>query len=199
MEGNKSIIAAVVAVLVLVGGGVGIYTLMQDDEDTTTTTTEQTTDTTAEAPAETEEEAAPSETVVDLAVATPTLSTLVTAVTTADLVDTLSGDGPFTVLAPTDDAFAAALEALDITAEELLARDDLADILTYHVIPASVLSSALDNGQEVTTVQGGTLTVEITDEGVFFVDANDGRAQVVTADVEASNGVVHIIDAVLLP
>ena len=115
------------------------------------------------------------------------------------MVETLSGEGPFTVLAPTDEAFANALEALGITAEELLAREDLGDILTYHVIATSVLSSDLTDGQEVETVQGGILTVDITEEGVFFVDANGGRAQVTTADVEASNGVVHIINAVLLP
>ncbi len=194
---NKSIIAAIIAVLVLIGGGIGIYALTQNDDEEETTTSEVAQQPASEpAPAE---EAQTEPTIVDLAVATPELSTLVTAVTTAGLVETLSGDGPFTVLAPTDDAFADALEALDITAEELLAREDLADILSYHVVSGSVLSSDLSDGQEVTTVQGGTLTVDITDEGVFFVDANDGRAQVTTADVTASNGVVHIIDAVLLP
>lgn len=195
---NKSMIAAIIAVLVLIGGGIGIYALTQNDEEEDTTTSEVQPQEQAPAPAP-EEAAAESNTIVDLAVATPELSTLVAAVTRANLVERLSGEGPFTVLAPTDAAFGDALEALDITAEELLAREDLGDILTYHVISGSVLSSDLSDGQEVTTVQGGTLTVDITDEGVFFVDANDGRAQVTTADVTASNGVVHIIDAVLLP
>ena len=192
---NKSMIAAIIAVLVLIGGGIGIYALTQnDDEEVTTAEVQQ--EAPAPAPAE---QAQSTSTIVDLAVATPELSTLVAAVTRANLVETLAGEGPFTVLAPTDAAFGDALEALDITAEELLAREDLADILTYHVISGSVLSSDLSDGQEVTTVNTGTLTVDITDEGVFFVDANDGRAQVTTADVEASNGVVHVIDAVLLP
>jgi transforming growth factor-beta-induced protein len=194
-KSSKSVIVAIIAVLVLIGGGIGIYTLTQDDE-TDTTTSEVTQN---ENPAPAEEEAAPSQNIVELAVATPQLSTLVAAVTQAGLVDTLTGEGPFTVLAPDDNAFAAALEALNLTAEELLAREDLGDILTYHVISGSVLSSALTNGQVVTTVQGGELTVDITEAGVFFVDANGGRAQVTTADVVASNGVVHIIDAVLLP
>lgn len=191
---NKPVIAAIIAVLVLIGGGLGIYALTQNDDDEVVETTQV-----EQAPAETEEEAAPSQTVVDLAIATPQLSTLVAAVTEAGLVETLSGEGPFTVLAPTDDAFAAALEALNLTAEELLASEDLSNILTYHVIGANVLSSDLTNGQVVETVNGATLTVDITDAGVFFVDASGGRAQVTTADVVASNGVVHIIDAVLLP
>ena len=193
---NKSVVAAIIAVLVLIGGGIGIWALTQSDDEEETTVTEVQEQQPAPAPVE---EAQVSNTIVDLAVATPELSTLVAAVTRANLVETLSGEGPFTVLAPTDEAFANALEALGITAEELLAREDLGDILTYHVIAASVLSSDLTDGQEVETVQGGILTVDITEEGVFFVDANGGRAQVTTADVEASNGVVHIINAVLLP
>lgn len=195
---NKSMIAAIVAVLILIGGGIGIYALTQNDDETTTTTSEVTENTNE---SETTEEAEPaqSQTVVDLAVATPDLSTLVTAVTEAELVETLSGTGPFTVLAPTNAAFAALPEG---TLDTLLQPENQADlqaVLTYHVIAGSVLSSALSDGQVVETVNGGSLTVDITDDGVFFVDANGGRAQVTTADVEASNGVVHIIDAVLLP
>jgi uncharacterized surface protein with fasciclin (FAS1) repeats len=193
---NKPVIAAIIAVLVLIGGGLGIYALTQNDDEETTETTSQV----EQAPVEeTEEEAAPSQTVVDLAIATPELSTLVTAVQAAELVETLSGDGPFTVLAPTNDAFAALPEGTLDTLLQPENIEDLQGVLTYHVIGASVLSSDLTNGQVVETVNGGTLTVEITDAGVFFVDANGGRAQVTTADVVASNGVVHIIDAVLLP
>ena len=193
MENNKGLIAALVAVLAIAAIGIGVWAFTGSDDE------EATTDEVVQVEESQEVVEAPSQNIVELAVATPQLSTLVLAVTEAGLVDTLSGEGPFTVLAPDDDAFAAALSALGITAEELLAREDLADILTYHVIAADVMSSDLTNGQVVTTVQGGTLTVDITDEGVFFVDANGGRAQVTTADVEASNGVVHIIDAVLLP
>jgi len=81
----------------------------------------------------------------------------------------------------------------------LLAREDLADILTYHVIPANVLSTDLADGQVVVTVNGSELTVSITEEGVFFVDTNNRSAQVTTADVATSNGTVHIINNVLLP
>jgi uncharacterized surface protein with fasciclin (FAS1) repeats len=192
---NKPVIAAIIAVLVLIGGGLGIYALTQNDDEEAADTTSQTEQT----PAEETEEAAPSQTVVDLAIATPQLSTLVTAVQAAGLVETLSGEGPFTVLAPTNDAFAALPEG---TLDTLLLPEnvaDLQDVLTYHVIGANVLSSDLTDGQVVETVNGGSLTVEISDAGVFFVDANGGRAQVTTADVVASNGVVHIIDAVLLP
>lgn len=193
MENNKGLIAALVAVLAIAAIGIGVWAFTGSDDE------EATTDEVVQVEESQETVEAPSQNIVELAVATPQLSTLVLAVTEAGLVDTLSGEGPFTVLAPDDDAFAAALSALGITAEELLAREDLADILTYHVIAADVMSSDLTDGQVVTTVQGGTLTVDITDEGVFFVDANGGRAQVTTPDVEASNGVVHIIDAVLLP
>ncbi len=198
MESNKGMIAALITALVVVGAGVGIYMWANNDDDTNETASSEVAQPETQ-PEPAESETAPSQNIVELAVATPQLSTLVAAVTEAELASTLSGDGPFTVLAPDDAAFAAALEALDITAEELLAREDLADILTYHVIAAEVMSSDLTDGQVVTTVQGGTLTVDITDEGVFFVDANGGRAQVTTADVKASNGVVHIINAVLLP
>ena len=193
---NKSMVAAIIAVLVLIGGGIGIYALTQNDDEDDTTTTSEVEESTPEEP---ETEATTDPTIVDLAVATPDLSTLVTAVQAADLVDTLAGPGPLTVLAPTNDAFAA---LPDGTLDNLLLpenQSDLQDVLTYHVIAAEVFAQDLTNGQEVTTVQGGTLTVEINDEGVFFVDTNNGRAQVTTADVEASNGVVHIIDAVLLP
>jgi len=141
---------------------------------------------------ETEETA--TSTIVETAVATESLSTLVAAVTEANLVDTLNSDGPFTVFAPTDEAFAALLSELGVTADELLARDDLGDILTYHVVPAKALSGDLTDGQVITTVQGQDLTVKIEDGMVMINDA-----MVITADVETSNGVVHIIDSVLLP
>ena len=177
--------------------GVGVYALTREDETAPTETNQSAPaeDTTNTSDAAQE----PSSTIVELAIATPALSTLVTAVTEAELVDTLSGEGPFTVLAPTNDAFA---NLPDGTLDSLLQPENQADlqgVLTYHVIAGAVLSSQLTDGQVVETVNGGSLTVAITDEGVFFVDANGGRAQVTTADVEASNGVVHIIDAVLLP
>lgn len=139
---------------------------------------------------------------VDLASANPEFSTLVSAVSTAGLVETLSSEGPFTVFAPTDDAFADALAALGLTAEELLAREDLADILTYHVVPAQVMAedvvAAVENGGgefTVQTVNGADIAVTVVD-GVVTLN---GVASVTAADLLAGNGVVHVIDAVLLP
>lgn len=141
-------------------------------------------------------------TVVDLAASNEAFSTLVSAVQTADLADALSAEGPFTVFAPTNEAFAAALEALGITADELLARDDLADILSYHVVPgkltAADLLAAVEAGggsAEIETLNGAPITVTVMGGMVML----NGVATVTTADLEAGNGVVHVIDAVLLP
>ena len=120
-------------------------------------------------------------------------TTLVAAVQAAGLVDTLKGDGPFTVFAPTDAAFAA---LPDGTVETLLLeenKDQLIAILTYHVVPGKVMSTDLTDGMTATTVQGGDLTIDL-DNGVSVNDAT-----VTTADVEASNGVIHIVDAVIIP
>lgn len=139
---------------------------------------------------------AQSATIVDLAVATPELSTLVTAVTEAGLVDTLSGPGPFTVFAPTNDAFAALPAG---TLESLLLpenRDQLTAILTYHVAPASYPAQAIVGQRgRIPTVQGDFLRADGTGGGVTL----NRSINVTTADIIASNGVVHIIDGVLLP
>merc|ERR1719221_161614 len=143
-------------------------------------------------PAATPAPAPPS--IVDTAVANGAFTVLVEALQEAELVDALSGPGPFTVFAPTDDAFTALLEALNATKEELLARTDLATILQYHVIQGQVLSSDLAPTQDVTTASGDSLT--ITNDGTTVMA---GPATVVIADVVCSNGVIHAIDAVLLP
>ena len=136
-------------------------------------------------------------TIVDVAVGAGTFETLVAAVIAADLADTLSGEGPFTVFAPTDDAFAKALEALGLTAEELLASPDLAGILTYHVIAGEVdAATAISlDGQSAATVSGAEIAISVVDGSVVI----NGESTVITADVEASNGVIHVIDTVLLP
>jgi uncharacterized surface protein with fasciclin (FAS1) repeats len=142
------------------------------------------------------------DTVVDVAVENEGFSTLVAAVTEAELVETLTGEGPFTVFAPTDDAFAAALEALDLTAEELLASPDLGGILTYHVVAGELMAAdvlaAVESGMgsaEVETVNGATIEVTVEDGMVML----NGTATVTATDLEAGNGVVHVIDAVILP
>lgn len=131
--------------------------------------------------------------IVDTAVGAGSFTTLVAAVEAAGLVDTLKGEGPFTVFAPTDDAFAALPEG---TVDTLLLeenRDQLVAILTYHVVPGAVMSTDLSDGMTATTVQGGDLTIG-TEGGVTVNGAN-----VVTADIEASNGVIHVIDTVIIP
>ena len=149
-------------------------------------------------------------TIVAAAQATPQLSTLVSALQKADespnndLVAALNGEGPFTVFAPTNDAFEDLLAQLDgfdslddFNSQQL--QDLLAVVLTYHVVAdAAVLSSDLSDGQTITTLQGSTLEVS-TQGGVFLSDATAEAAQVTTANIEVSNGVVHIIDKVLLP
>ena len=136
-------------------------------------------------------------TIVDVAVANGSFTTLVAAVQAAGLVETLSGDGPFTVFAPTDDAFAAALEALGLTAEELLGNTELlTSVLTYHVIAGEVPASQVVtmDGQSAATVNGAEVTITIEGDTVMVNDAT-----VIAVDVEASNGIIHVIDSVLLP
>ena len=132
--------------------------------------------------------------IVDLAVSTEFLSTLVAAVKAGDLVETLKGEGPYTVFAPTNDAFSALPEG---TLESLLLpenKDKLVAILSYHVIPGKVKSGDLSDGMKAKTVQGSEIKVGISDSGVKINDAS-----VTSADIEASNGVVHVIDKVILP
>jgi uncharacterized surface protein with fasciclin (FAS1) repeats len=136
-------------------------------------------------------------TIVDVAAGAGTFNTLVAAVQAAGLVETLSGEGPFTVFAPTDEAFAAALESLGLTADELLAdTETLTGILTYHVVAGLVPSSQVVtlDGQSVATVNGADITIGVDGETVMVNDAT-----VTAVDIPASNGVIHVIDFVLLP
>ncbi len=129
--------------------------------------------------------------IVDTAVEAGNFTTLVAAVEAAGLVETLKGEGPFTVFAPTDEAFAA---LPDGTVEGLLEDPEaLAAILTYHVVPGKVMSTDLSDNMMATTVNGADVTI-MTEGGVTVDGAN-----VVTPDIEASNGVIHVIDAVILP
>jgi uncharacterized surface protein with fasciclin (FAS1) repeats len=131
--------------------------------------------------------------IVDTAVAAGQFNTLAAALGAAGLVDTLKGPGPFTVFAPTDDAFAALPAG---TVDELLKpenKDKLTAILTYHVVSGEVMSKDLSNGMKAATVNGAEVT--ITTEGGAKVNG----ANVISADIKASNGVIHVIDAVILP
>ena len=133
------------------------------------------------------------EDIVGTAVAAGSFTTLTAALEAAGLVDTLKGEGPFTVFAPTDEAFAALPAG---TVDTLLAdpKGDLTQILTYHVVPGKVMSTDITDGMTATTVQGADLTFTIKDGNVYVNDA-----MVVTADIETSNGVIHVIDGVLTP
>lgn len=128
-----------------------------------------------------------------IGLATESAKTLAAAVTAADLVTTLEGTGPFTVFAPTDAAFAAIQKDVDnLLKPENKAK--LANILTYHVVSGKHMAADLEDGAELTTVQGEKLKVSVNGDKVMI-----GGANVTTADVDASNGVVHLIDKVLMP
>ena len=130
-------------------------------------------------------------TIVQTAINAGTFKTLVAAVEAAGLVDTLNGDGPFTVFAPSDEAFAKLPAG---TVEGLLAdKAALTKILTYHVVSGKVMSSAVHDGADAVTVQGES--VHFTTSNGVMVD----NAHVVTPDIECSNGVIHVIDTVLMP
>lgn len=143
------------------------------------------------------DQAAP-ETITQIVQGNEEFSTLLQAVGSAGLAETLSGDGPFTVFAPTDDAFAALPEGTLQSLLEPDQQDQLAGILTYHVVPAEVPASEVTSG-DVETVNGANLTVSVEDGTVTLEDGQGNEALVTQTDIEASNGVIHVIDAVLLP
>lgn len=135
-----------------------------------------------------------SQDIVDIAAGNEAFSTLVAAVQAAGLVDTLKSEGPFTVFAPTNDAFAKLPEG---TVESLLEpenKDQLTAILTYHVVPGKVMAADVTGLSSATTVQGSDISITV-EGGVVMVD----EATVTATDIEASNGVIHVIDTVIIP
>jgi len=132
--------------------------------------------------------------IIETAMGTGAHGILAEALTKANLVDALKGAGPFTVFAPTDTAFGDALAVLGITKQELLDRADLADILKYHVLSGKTMSGQLIASQDVDTLAGPKVTITKDGATVKYADAT-----VVTPDVETSNGVIHVIDKVVLP
>jgi len=148
----------------------------------------------------------PTKTIVENAVNSPEHTTLVAAVKAAGLVDTLSGAGPFTVFAPTNAAFAALPAGTVDTLLQPANKATLTSVLTYHVVPGRLTASDLmqqiqaGGGQaRLTTVQGGTLTARMMGDRVMLVDAKGNMAHVTQADVMQSNGVIHVVDAVVQP
>lgn len=167
---------------------------------------------TAEEPADTEmadtmaNDMADTGTIVEVAQGNSDFSTLVSAVTAANLGETLSGEGPFTVFAPTNDAFAKIPEATltDLTTND---TETLGNILTYHVVSGNVdaatlmqaITDAGEDGYMIETVNGGMLTATMDGGNVILTDAAGGTSTVTATDVAASNGVIHVIDTVLMP
>ena len=182
-KSNNVIIGAVIAVLVIAGG---IWYMAAKDDKTTDDTkqTSQATSTT---------ETKPTQNIVEIAAGNPDFSTLVEFVKAAGLVDTLSSTGPFTVFAPTNEAFAK-LPAETVAA---LKADPakLKDILTYHVVSGSVPASDVVKLTKATTVQGKDVSIMVMDGKVMLNDASN----VTKTDIKASNGIIHVIDTVLTP
>lgn len=194
---------------IAVTGAIGLAVFMgacgTDDtaDDATTTeettmTTEMTTEETTEE--ETTEEPAATGNIVETAVAAGNFTTLTQALEAAGLVETLEGPGPFTVFAPTDEAFAA---LPDGQLDELLAdpTGDLAQILQFHVIEGDVMAEDVMgmDGDTVETLQGAEFTIEVEGETVMLVDGAGNRITVIQTDVPATNGVIHAIDGVMMP
>lgn len=174
-------------------------TACSNDDTTDTATTEESADTMADETTTTMADDMAAEelgTIPEVATEAGDFTTLLAAAEAAGLVETLSTQ-ELTVFAPTDEAFAAALESLGLTAEQLLAdTEQLTAILTYHVVPGKVMAADVVtmNGQDVATVNGANVTITVEGETVKVNDAT-----VTATDVEASNGVIHVIDSVLLP
>lgn len=194
MQGNSKVATGIVAVIIVAMLGVGGFFLLKDDSSQDTNSSSSSSQTEDQA-----SEQAPSQNIVEIASGDAQFSTLVAAVKAASLAETLSGTGPFTVFAPTNAAF----EKLPAGTVDTLLKpenvDQLKAILTYHVVPAAALSTSLSDGQKLQTVQGNELTVNIKDGVVTLTDAKGGVSTVTKADIKASNGIIHVIDSVVMP
>jgi uncharacterized surface protein with fasciclin (FAS1) repeats len=137
--------------------------------------------------------------IVENAVNSKDHTTLVAAVKAAGLVDTLSSKGPFTVFAPTNAAFGKLPAGTVETLVKPESKATLTKILTYHVVPGKLAAADLTDGKKLTTVEGETLTVKLDGKKVWIVDAKGGTSAVTIADVNQSNGVIHVVDTVLMP
>ena len=189
---------AVTAAAVLALGACGSSD--STDSATASSTPAASSESAMESPSSSPTESAMEKDIVDTAVAAGDFKTLATALTAAGLVDTLKGPGPFTVFAPTDAAFAKLPAG---TLDTLLAdpQGKLAPILTYHVVSGKVMAAdvATMNGQKVKTVNGAEFTVNVSGSDVSLIDGAGNTVKVTKTDIAASNGVIHVIDSVLLP
>ena len=178
MKVKKLVILVTIAALVATAG----FALVACGEEETTTTTAAPTTTTMAL-----------KDIVDTAVAAGSFKTLASLLTAAELVDTLKGPGPFTVFAPTDDAFAKVpQETLDALGAD--PKGALTKVLTYHVVSGKVMAADVTDGLEAKTVQGATVKFTVKDGSVMINDA-----KIIQTDIVTSNGVIHVIDAVILP
>lgn len=147
-----------------------------------------------------DEPAAQPKNIVQTAQSDSRFSILVEAVVAADLATTLSAPGPFTVFAPTNDAFVSLLAELGVTKDQLLAdKALLTAVLTYHVLPAKVLRADVPAGKANTTLQGGIFKVDAVGTDLVITDGRNRTAKITATDLEASNGVIHVVDKVILP
>ncbi len=179
------LVGAVVAASVLV---LGACSSSSKTTASSSTTAKMATETTAPA----------AQSIVEIAAGNPDFSTLVTAVKAAGLAETLSGPGPYTVFAPTNEAFAKLPAGTLDTLLQPANKQQLADILTYHVVSGAVMASDVKPGA-VTTVNGAPFTVSTSGSDVIITDGKGNQSKVVKTDIVASNGVIHVIDTVLLP
>lgn len=180
---SKSAMVAVGVLAVLLLGGLGAWAIWGNDDSDTGTESSQ---------VESSEEAAPSQNIVEVASSDEQFSTLVTAVQEAGLVETLSGEGPFTVFAPTNAAFEKLPEG---TLEDLLSKpEELKKVLTYHVVSGEVKAADVVKLSEATTVNGAKVDISVNGDVVKV-----NNATVTKTDIMTSNGVIHVIDTVLLP
>ncbi|HEX8226672.1 MAG TPA: fasciclin domain-containing protein [Candidatus Saccharimonadales bacterium] len=195
MQTSKAVIIGVIVLVVGAVVGLSLFNMNKDDMSTAS----KSSTTPAAQTAQSEDKPMADKTITELAVATPDLSTLVTAVQAAGLAETLGDkNAKLTVFAPTNAAFGKLPAGTVETLVKPESKEMLTSILTYHVVPAVAMAADLKDGQKIKTVQGAELTVKLQDNKVWIVDAKGGMAQVTTADVKASNGVVHIIDSVLM-
>ncbi len=191
MQRSRAVlIVGVVALGALLGAACSSDSQTSTSGTTTTTKAESMTGSTAASTAD--------KTIVEVAASNPDFSTLVSAVQAAGLADTLSGPGPYTVFAPTNEAFAKIPAATLQSLLEPANQETLKKILTYHVVAGKVMAADVQPGP-VTTVEGQPFTVEVDGNSVILVDGKGNRSKVTSTDIVTSNGVIHVIDGVLLP
>lgn len=189
---KKKIIILLIIAIILIGIGVAAYWFFVVQSNSDSSQNSDTTVSQAEKPASNKD-------VVALAAENATLSTFSDVLAPTSLNDTLKGDGPYTVLAPSNAAFAALPSGTLERLQKPESASILADIINYHVIPGSLLSSDITDGQKIKTLNGQEVVASVQGTNIYFTDAKGQKALVTKSDIKAKNGVIHIINGVLLP